>query len=192
MKDLIKDKGKKIKIKQNEYLVRKEFYAEHIYVLLKGELNALFFDSEGKVTITNIFLDDGIFGAIEAINNNLYYKSDLIAYSDIEIIKIKKEDFLEKLKNDPNFLKEMMLFLSNLSEELIDTISYMMEVKPIIRLINFFKEHRVAKHKKSYIAKVTSINERTLYRYLARLEKEGVIKRENNCIKFIKNNRYDT
>lgn len=186
--------GGKKEYAKGEKIVSRSTRINHVFLLITGNCFVDYNDANGNEIIVNEFLDSVIFGAIEVISGQNDYMANVTTLKKSQFIVINKEDFLKELTFNHVFTSLILKNIARLSIEVMAQIRMFKLKSDYIRLIVFLlkradKAPVVIEDKKEFMANLLSINERTLYRYIKKLEAEHAIVRSGQNIVIGKGNK---
>ncbi len=156
-----------------------------ILLVHKGRIKTCHYDNEGSECILNIYHDH------EVIYESLYFNQTRFPYysfclTDVTIVEIERTIFLDTVKDNLQFLHDMIHLLSE-AVYTANEKNVLLTIKdPMARLASFLldkDEHCVGPEislKLDDIAASIGLRSETISRYLSKLEKEGYIKRVGN------------
>lgn len=180
------DEKKAITLKKGQYLLKEGAEIDTICILLKGNVYIGRNSSDGRRIISNNLKAPQIFSLIELLNGEKEVLGNVIALNEVQILKIKTEEFLVRLE-EPEIKNAAFEYLAKFCLNIIKTDieyeKYDVE-KAIFRyILNSNNDDSVKEQiSKSFLADMFRVSERTLYRYLNAWENDGLIKRERGII----------
>lgn len=192
-KKLVAKLEKPISFKKGDTIYSAEVFSNAIGFVIKGTATAVTNNSEG--IYMKSFTEGNVFGAAAIFGNEERYISTIIAKTDMEILFISEEtlkyffalcpktalNYISFLSDKVRFLNKKLNMISCPTAE--DTVfNYLCSIK---------NSENIAKLPVSVtlLSKMLGLGRASLYRSFEALEKEGKIKRENNIIKVIKNEK---
>lgn len=186
--DTLNEEEKKLlkyrKLLKNEVLFREDELCQYVTFIIKGSFSIVSFLSDGKEVIYNQPQENDMFGNNLIFSSEPYYKGDIVADSDCLIAMIGKDDLLDILKNNQNFMVEYMRVQSNFAKNLNNTIRLLAIDSAEERLFFYLHSHHNSIEYDSItsLARKLFMQRETLSRLLSRLEKDGAIKRIDSKI----------
>ncbi|MFL0247765.1 Crp/Fnr family transcriptional regulator [Candidatus Clostridium stratigraminis] len=195
LKDFSFDLIQILSLKENTIIIKSNEKLEFIYILVNGTTYVENYTLDGRRIIADTLKAAQVFGLIEAINCENYYKGTVITLSKALLVKVNKDKFLEAVYNDIQIASIIIKYLAYFSTHSIMVSEYKSSVSSYENLIIYLYNkvlgkslpHRIHDNK-AFIADSLQINKRTLYRYLNKLTNEGIIYREGQEIIICKNN----
>jgi CRP/FNR family transcriptional regulator, cyclic AMP receptor protein len=189
LKDFSSDDINILNLKESKIFINRNNELDYIFILVNGRTYVENYTFDGRRIIADTHTKPQIFGLIEAINNNDFYKGTVITLSKSLLVKVSKEKFLETLYTDINIASNVIKYLADFSTHSIKVFEYKTAISTYENLILYLYNKVLGKNlpnriedKKSFIADSLQINKRTLYRYLNKLTEEGIISREGQSI----------
>lgn len=195
LKDFFSDYIHVLNLKENKIFINSNDELEYIFILVKGVTYVVNYTLDGRRIIADTLAQSQIFGLIEAINNDSYYRRTVITLSESLLVKVNKEKFLEAIYSDIDISSYVIKYLADFSTHSMKASEYKTAISPYEYLIIYLYNKVLGKNlpdrikdKKSFIADSLQINKRTLYRYLNKLTNEGIISRDRQDIIIYENN----
>lgn len=178
-----------LNIKENTIFIQGDNELEYIFILVHGTTYVVNYTLDGRRIIADTHAEAQIFGLIEAINNDRYYKGTVITLSKSLLVKVDKKKFLEAIYSDIELASDIIKYLADFSTHSIKVSEYKTAISPYENLIIYLYNKTLGKNfpykikdKKSFISDSLQINKRTLYRYLNKLTEQKIISRERQDI----------
>lgn len=189
LKDFSSDYIQILDLKENKIFIDGNNGLEYIYILVNGMTYVVNYTFDGRRVIADTYSKAQIFGLIEAINNDSFYKGTVVTLSRAILVKVNKEKFLEAIYSDLEISSIIIKYLADFSTHSIKASKYKTTISPYENLIIYFYNKALGKKfpyrikdNKSFIADSLQINKRTLYRYLNKLSEEEIILRDGQDI----------
>lgn len=172
-------------IVKGEMILKQGEVLNNIQILISGDVYISSFSFKGERIIASILQNHQFFGLMEAINGEKFIVASVIALSNCRILSVPVEDFLRELNSDQRLMKLALEYLTEFTMNLIKDREKQRSGSAQENILDFFyfsclnKKFpvKISAHKE-FLADMFGINIRTLYRYLNKWEKEGIIKRE--------------
>lgn len=192
-KNIISLFEKSVNFKKGEIIYSANIFPNALGYILKGKAEAIADNSDGVVMKS--FSKGDIFGAAAIFGNDDKYISTVIAKSDMEILFISEETLNDIFLQYPitavnyiNFVSDRIRFLNkklniiscNSAEDAV--FKYLTSIKNSDNTVKIPVNM-------TRLSKMLSIGRATLYRSFDNLESSGKIKRENNILKVIENEK---
>ncbi len=182
-----------IKFKKNEIIYSAENFKNALGYILKGKAYAVTDNTDG--VIMQKFCGGSVFGVASLFGGEDRYVSEIIAESDMEVLFLSEEVLREIFKKYPQASINYIAFLSDRIRFLnkrLSVISCTSSENTLLKYLNNLKDqNNTVKIPVSMttLSKTLGLGRATLYRSLDALERKGKIKRENNIIKVIENEK---
>lgn len=149
-----------------------------VYLVISGIINVATFTYDGKEYIFNVLKENDIFGDTPTFSNNTFL-GDFIALTDVELIEIKKDNFIKLLQNE-TILNNYLNYISKKNLKLRYQVKLYSQTSIRDRILfylnNEAKNSKVIRIKsKELLAKELNILRPSLSRELINLKKEGII-----------------
>lgn len=106
------DNMEHIFLKKGQTIVKKNTYPNFVYVVIDGIANTQYLNSSCKDIVASFFLKGDFIGEINAICSQ-NYMFDAIAQSDMELIKIPSDIFIERMQKDFRLVQSMVQSQNN-------------------------------------------------------------------------------
>ena len=173
---------------KDEVLFRENDRCEYIGIVVKGRLMIVSYLENGKEVIYNQPEEQDLFGNNLIFSSNPYYRGDIIAIEDSDIILIHRDNLLDLLKHNNDFLLEYLQIQSNFAKELNNTIKLLAMDSAEQRLKYYLHTHngKVNYDSVSSLAKNLHIQRETLSRVISKLENNKTISRNRKTIVLLK------
>ena len=180
--------------KKGEIIYSKKSFSNAIGYIVKGKAIAVT-DNEDNIHLRT-FEKGSCFGAAAIFGGNEDYISTITAKTDVKILfiteKVLREIFLKYPETSTNyieFLSDKIRFLNTK----LSVISCQSADDTVLKhlLCNIDKDNTVTLKSMTLLASGLGLSRATLYRSLDSLQDKGIILRENNKVKVIKNEKTD-
>ena len=183
--------------KDEEILIRYETYksSENIFyegdeclyvaVVLEGSVKISSYSRQGNETVFNTIRKDQMFGNNLLFSSSPFYKGDVTAMENVKIALIKKEDLIDILKNNDEFLLEYLKIQSNFGKELNSKIKLLSNTSAKDRLLYYLEDNGGTVHYLSItsLARELNLERETLSRTISSLTKKGIISHTDKTLK---------
>ena len=156
----------------------------NIGIIIEGEVSIISYLDTGKEIIYNTLKKDEIFGNNLLFSSEPYYKGDVLADCDSLIALIGRDDLIDIMQNNRNFLKAYLKIQSDSSKNLNNRIR-MLSIPSAEERFRFFmheNHNRISYDSVERLAKKMYLSREVLQRLLGKLEKNNSIIRENKVI----------
>ncbi len=181
--------AKLIELDKQEYLFHPTDPVESIYYVVKGQLRALRYQYDGKAAVMMHSTLNHFFAPVSI--NMARYPCAAMAHKKTQLLQIPKVTLVQLLHDDPDF---SFLFITEISNDLRKQCSNAerLRIKSAKnRIIHFIScettDSRTLhlQHPLTTWADELGLEPESLYRTLAEMEKEGLIKRDKRQIKIL-------
>ena len=185
--DRERDRLQTKKLSKGETLFHEGETCHHIGIMKKGTLIITSYLENGSQIIYNTLNKDEMFGNNLLFSSSPYYKGDVLAEENSEVVLIEKEDLLFLLSENPGFLKEYLKIQSDAGKNLHFRIRLLSIDSARERFYYYMHEHSnvVRISSVSSLAKQLLLSRETLSRLLSTLTKEKRIIKEGNVIRLL-------
>lgn len=157
---------------------------EHITVLLSGKVAIQSYLPDGNRVIYNQIEKNGVFGNNLIFSKEPYYKGNIECIDDCEFALINKNDLLQILSNNQEFLIAYMQIQSDFTKKLNNTIKLLsiQSAKERFLFYLYSNSNIIEYQSVSSLADTLHLKRETLSRLITNLEKQQVISRRNKRI----------
>lgn len=177
--------SQEIKLDKEEVLFREGDSPLYYFQIIRGSIKMVNYSYDGQEFIQGIFEDNESFGE-PPLFANFKYPSDAIAIKDTLLMKLRKESFLQLLKENFDIhLKFSEVFARRLKYKsmVLKEISSYAPDHRLITLIQYFRaQSEVPKHEKflvpytrQQLADMTGLRVETVIRTVSKLKEEGKV-----------------
>ncbi|WP_345200854.1 Crp/Fnr family transcriptional regulator [Chryseobacterium ginsengisoli] len=175
-----------------EIIYREGDHALYYYQIVKGKVKQNSYNEEGKEFIQNILGQNQSFGE-PMIFLEKFYVMNSIALSEVEIIRLPKDNFIELLEKNPKLSLELNTCLSQRLYFKAIMLQSMSSQNPFLRLrglLDYLKSYHDqdceqcfhVEFTRQQLANLTGLRVETVIRTLKKMEKEGSLKIEKRKI----------
>ena len=170
--------------RKGEILFRENERCSRVGYVKRGALQISSYDHHGNEILYNTIRAGQIFGNNLIFSSEPYYRGDVSALEDGEVLLIDQEELLELLSEDRDFLKNYLRIQSDFSKQLNARIKLLSFEKAEDRLFYHLQSHggSIVYSSVSALSRELQIKRETLSRLLSRLEKEKTLLRTKNRI----------
>ena len=181
--------------KQKNKLIIKEYESNHIIfyegdkcdnvgIVIKGKVEISSTLNNGNKIIYNTINQNEMFGNNLIFTSNNKYKGNIITLENTNIAYINKNDLLDILKNNNEFLIEYLNRQSEFSKKLNEKIKLLSIKNAKDRFLFYLKinNYKINYSTISLLAEELSLQRETLSRVISKLEKDKVIIKKNKSI----------
>lgn len=175
------------KLSKGETLFRESDECFQIGIVKKGELIITSFPENGRQIIYNRLQEDEMFGNNLIFSSRPYYKGDVIALEDSEVILIDKENLISLLQRNRRFLIEYLRLQADEGKNLHSRIRWLSIDSANDRFLTYMQEHggTVTLTSVTALADELSLSRETLSRLLSRLQDADSIIRDGKTIRLL-------
>ena len=177
-------KLKMVEVKKGETIFFEHERCDYIGLIKKGEIRIISFLEDGREIVYNILRNGEMFGNNLIFSSDQRYRGDVIAYRDSKIFLITKDQMINLLKDNQEFLEA---YLENQAE---NGKALNLKIKLLTfnniedRFLYYLQINKFKLRFKSItdLAKTLFVSREALSRLIHRLEKEDVIYIKDNFI----------
>jgi CRP/FNR family transcriptional regulator len=189
LEDKIKELGRPLVLKKEEFLFNAEDEANGFYYLLSGEVRVFRMDEQGReVEVVRIGPGDFLGEAIVFVASE--FPSYAQAVQDSQLLFFAKDEFFRKLESDPSIAKFFLTLLAKkcvILNRRIEALELQTVRQRLIRYLVTSSEFSQQGYvelpmKKGELAKLLGTIGETLSRNLKHLQTEGLISVQGNTI----------
>ena len=175
------------KLSKGEILFREGETCRQIGIIKKGTLIITSYLENGSQIIYNTLNKGEMFGNNLLFSSSPFYKGDVLAEENSEVILIGKEDLLFLLSENSDFLKEYLKIQSDAGKNLHFRIRLLSIESARERFFDYMHEHSntIRISSVSALARQLFLSRETLSRLLSTLTKEKRIIKEGNVIRLL-------
>ena len=157
---------------------------ENIGIVKKGRVSIVSYFSDGQEVIYNILEKGGMFGNSLIFSSSPFYRGDVVAIEESEIIYIKKDELLKALASNKELLELYLKEQSDFSKKLNFKIKLLSIQNAEDRIIYYLTFHKREIEYKSILklSKELYLARETLSRTIYKMERNGIIKIQNKKI----------
>ena len=175
------------KLSKGETLFHEFDECFQIGIVKKGRFIIASFPENGRQIIYNRLEEDRIFGNNLIFSSSPFYKGDVIALEDSEVVLIAREDLITLLQKNRRFLIEYLRLQADEGKNLHSRIRILSIDSAGERFFTYMHEHggSVTITSVSALADELSLSRETLSRLLNRLQTAGSIIRDGKTIRLL-------
>ncbi len=157
--------------------------------VIKGEIDIVSYSFSGKEIIYNVIKEDGMFGNNLLFSDDNHYRGNVTAVIDSQVAYLKKEDLLDIMKSNEQFLEKYLQEQANFGKKLNLQIKLLSFNNAEDRLHYYMLTHngKITFNNVTSLAKTLYLERETLSRLITKLVKQGIISRNKHQLEFIKN-----
>ena len=192
---LLDDKQKKVLLhlwlNKGDVLFRENDICNDIGIVIEGEISIVSYLADGSEVIYNVIRNDEIFGNNLIFSSQPFYKGDIIASKDTQLVLIKKDDLIEIMHTNKQFMIEFIRIQSNTGKALNNRIRLLSMKSAEDRLLYHLHENNniITYSSISSLARELFLERETVSRLISKLGKNKIIFRDSNTIRLYNKTR---
>jgi CRP-like cAMP-binding protein len=159
------------------------------YYLIEGELSVYNFTPEGKEFLQHKVKEKHFFGEPAVLLEKPFPGNVEVTSDFAEILKIKRENFLQYLKNNPDWCLEFTKSIAEKSIIKSNSLKNIVFLNPEDRIIKQFNDYKEGAEQKMVIeltrkelSNMTGLRIETIIRTIKKMEKEGKLEIKNGKV----------
>ena len=159
------------------------------YYLIEGELSVYNFTPEGKEFLQHKVKEKHFFGEPAVLLEKPFPGNVEVTSEFAEILKIKRENFLQYLINNPDWCLEFTKSIAEKSIKKTNSLKNIVFLNPEDRIIKQFNDYKEGKEEKMVIeltrkelSNMTGLRIETIIRTIKKMEKEGKLEIKNGKV----------
>ena len=175
------------KLHKGETLFYEDERCDCIGIIVSGSVQIVSYLPDGKQIIYNSLKEGEIFGNNLVFSSDPFYKGNIIAAQDSTVALLKRDDLLNILEGNKEFMVEYLRIQSNFSKELNSRIRLLSLENAEDRFLYYMHIHKnkITYRSVSDLAGQLYLERETLSRLLSRFVKEKCIIRYDKTITLI-------
>ena len=161
----------------------------YFYYLINGELSVYNFTPEGKEFLQHKVKEKNFFGEPAVLLEKPFPGNVEVTSDFAEILKIKRENFLQYLKNNPDWCLEFTKSIAEKSIIKSNSLKNIVFLNPEDRIIKQFNDYKEGAEQKMVIeltrkelSNMTGLRIETIIRTIKKMEKDGKLKIVNGKV----------
>lgn len=161
----------------------------YFYYLIDGELSVYNFTPEGKEFLQHKVKEKNFFGEPAVLLEKPFPGNVEVTSEFAEILKIKRENFLQYLKNNPDWCLEFTKSIAEKSIIKSNSLKNIVFLNPEDRIIKQFNDYKEGAEQKMVIdltrkelSNMTGLRIETIIRTIKKMEKEGKLEIKNGKV----------
>ena len=177
------------KYKKDELIQSEGNYSHSFYYLVKGELSVFHFTEEGKEFLQHKVKEKHFFGEPAVLLEKPFPGNVEVTSEFAEILKIKRENFLQYLINNPDWCLEFTKSIAEKSIIKSNSLKNIVFLNPEDRIIKQLNDYKEGKEEKMVIeltrkelSNMTGLRIETIIRTIKKMEKDGKLKIVNGKV----------
>ena len=159
------------------------------YYLIEGELSVYNFTPEGKEFLQHKVKEKHFFGEPAVLLEKPFPGNVEVTSEFAEILKIKRENFLQYLINNPDWCLEFTKSIAEKSIKKTNSLKNIVFLNPEDRIIKQLNDYKEGKEEKMVIeltrkelSNMTGLRIETIIRTIKKMEKEGKLEIKNGKV----------
>lgn len=159
------------------------------YYLIEGELSVYNFTPEGKEFLQHKVKEKHFFGEPAVLLEKPFPGNVEVTSEFAEILKIKRENFLQYLINNPDWCLEFTKSIAEKSIKKTNSLKNIVFLNPEDRIIKQFNDYKEGAEQKMVIeltrkelSNMTGLRIETIIRTIKKMEKEGKLEIKNGKV----------
>lgn len=161
----------------------------YFYYLIDGELSVYNFTPEGKEFLQHKVKEKHFFGEPAVLLEKPFPGNVEVTSEFAEILKIKRENFLQYLINNPDWCLEFTKSIAEKSIKKTNSLKNIVFLNPEDRIIKQLNDYKEGKEEKMVIeltrkelSNMTGLRIETIIRTIKKMEKDGKLKIVNGKV----------
>lgn len=193
-KSVIYNKARLKNLTAGETLFNRGDFAEHFYLVNKGQIKILRLMSTGDEKVFKVFTHGGTIAEVAMFVPSQQYPMTAIAEIDTQVSVFHKKHLFELIETSPQLALAIMRFMSQRIASLMDTIDTLTQVNADQRLVMFFAQQYAKQssekpsitlpYAKKVLAGQLSIKPETLSRILKKFKQNELIIEQGSQVSF--------
>ena len=176
----------RIFVKKGHLIVKNNSYPDYVYIVLEGIANTRYLSCHCKDVVASFFLRGDFIGEINAICKQRYM-FDAVAQSDMELVKVPADIFIERMKTDFRLVQSMVQSQNNRINYL-EAFALANSALPLYKKVLLFlccfhaREDYCKTFSKDFLAAYFGADIRSVNRVLKSMSENGFIRTGNGKI----------
>lgn len=188
---IIKENNLKIyEYKSKDIIFRESSPCKNICYILSGEVEISTLSYNGNQEVISQIKENNFFGQYILFQENGKYLGDVVAKGTLKLIMISKNELLNYLSNDLEFLEAYISFISNESFNIKQQVKLLSHKNALDRVIFYLENNSINNicyiESVSELARYINLPRETVSRMLSRLENDRFIIKDKNKITLLK------
>lgn len=161
----------------------------YFYYLIEGELSVYNFTPEGKEFLQHKVKEKNFFGEPAVLLEKPFPGNVEVTSEFAEILKIKRDNFLNYLRNNPDWCIEFTKSIAEKSIIKSNSLKNIVFLNPEDRIIKQFNDYKEGTEQKMVIdltrkelSNMTGLRIETIIRTIKKMEKEGKLEIKNGKV----------
>lgn len=161
----------------------------YFYYLIEGELSVYNFTPEGKEFLQHKVKEKNFFGEPAVLLEKPFPGNVEVTSEFAEILKIKRDNFLNYLRNNPDWCIEFTKSIAEKSIIKSNSLKNIVFLNPEDRIIKQFNDYKEGAEQKMVIeltrkelSNMTGLRIETIIRTIKKMEKEGKLEIKNGKV----------
>lgn len=188
---IIKESNLKIyEYKSKDIIFRESSPCKNICYILSGEVEISTLSYNGNQEVISQIKENNFFGQYILFQENGKYLGDVVAKGALKLIMIPKNELLNYLSNDLEFLEAYISFISNESFNIKQQVKLLSHKNALDRVIFYLENNSINNicyiESVSELARYINLPRETVSRMLSGLENDRFIIKDKNKITLLK------
>ena len=185
--DCLSEKEKRLGLKKaypkGQVIFAEDEECEYVGIVIKGIIQIVSYSLSGQEIVYNKINKNGVFGNNLLFSIKPYYKGNVIAETDAEVLLFSKETLLNLLQNNQCFLINYLSTQANFAKNLNGTIKLLSISSAEERFLYYLKENSPITIKSiTSLAASLFLTRETVSRLISKLKKERIILQDGKII----------
>ena len=177
------------KHKKNSLIINEGSTSLYFYYLLEGELSVYNLTPEGKEFLQHKVKENNFFGEPAVLLEKPFPGTVEVTSEFAKILRIKRENFLQYLKNNPDWSLEFTKSIAEKSIIKSNSLKNIVFLNPEDRIIKQLNDYKEGKDEKIIIeltrkelSNMTGLRIETIIRTIKKMEKDGKLQIVNGKV----------
>ena len=169
--------------------------ADHVMIQVSGIVVSTKYSEKGYSIQKNEFLSPQIFGLLELLTKESNYGTRLVAMTAVEMIYISNDLYKKAVESSLTVSGISLNYIASFAQRMLNQLDQQVENTGFEKLLIYIYERSSLVSLPYYlretnrdIADHLQISERSIYRYLNKMEKLGLVTRKDRNVKVDKSN----
>ena len=155
-----------------------------IGIVISGKINIVSYLDDGQEVVYNTLSKDEMFGNNLIFSSSPFYRGDVVALEETDVVYVEKEDLLKALSGDQEFLETYLMKQSDFSKKLNFKIKLLTidSAKERIKYYLTFNKGKIEYKSITKLSKELYLTRETLSRTLYKMSRDNEIELANKTI----------
>ncbi|AQP53203.1 hypothetical protein CBF34_07860 [Vagococcus penaei] len=169
--------------KSKKILFHQGDLSNYVYIIVSGTIKRSMLNDSGREVTVKIDTIGGMIGSYEVCSGE-YYRLSAQSMTDVEVIKIPQQTFLEWRETDTNFSKHLLIYLCGTIDYLLkQTAKFSLssiKSQVVVALLELHNANiKITSHQ---VCNLVNSSTRSVYRVINELVADGLIEVKNKQI----------